>query len=98
MCIPGTASAQELLTDFGTLEGADNDFTKSYANLMCVSLLSQHNNHETNTSHNFSAFGALSKKRLLVMNAFKWSPTGFTAWALDGDKSPGMVRLRENEE
>jgi hypothetical protein len=31
------------------------------------------------------------------MNALEWAPRGFAPWLFDRNKSPGMVRLRENK-
>jgi len=40
----------------------------------------------------------LPKKRLFMMNAFRWAPGGFTTWMLERDKGPGMVNARKNRE
>lgn len=31
-----------------------------------------------------------------MMDAFRWSPTGFATWVVNRSQRPGMVNLREN--
>jgi phage gp46-like protein len=51
----------------------------------------------TNVVHSFDAFGKPSKGRLFWFDAFAWAPEGTGVWFVDRNKSPGMVRLRENK-
>jgi hypothetical protein len=44
----------------------------------------------------FEAFGKLSKGQLFMMDALRWAPSGFISWVFKADKSPGLVRVREN--
>ena len=46
--------------------------------------------------HRFSSLGKPSKKRLFVMDFIQWAPKGSGTWLFNRDKSPGMVKLREN--
>ena len=64
---------------------------------MCGSVPSYLQIYRVDGFHSFGAFGRPTKKRLFVMNIFKWAPEGFVAWLSDRDKRPGMVRLRENK-
>lgn len=48
------------------------------------------------TNLTFDAFGSPSKGAIFVMDALKWVPKGYGSWIYDIDKSPGMMRLREN--
>ena len=83
--------------DFGALENTDNKLTKSYTNLMYVSVSSTPTrNSVTVIFHSYTAFSGLSKGRLLLMDSLKWAPAGFTTWVLERDQNPGMVNLREN--
>lgn len=46
--------------------------------------------------HRYAAFGSPSKGRLFLMDAFKWTPTGFATWIFERDRRPGMINVREN--
>ena len=50
----------------------------------------------TIVSRSFDVFGSPSKGTIFVRDAFKWVPKGYGSWIYDIDKSPGMVKLREN--
>ncbi|KAF9778983.1 cytochrome P450 [Thelephora terrestris] len=45
----------------------------------------------------FDAFGKPSKGRIFVLDVLAWAPEGTGVWLFDRNKSPGMVRLRENK-
>lgn len=83
--------------DFGALENTDNKLTKSYANLMYGSLTFCCGVIVTIDFHSFNVLGKPSKRRLFMMDSFKWAPKGFGSWLLDKNESPGIVRLRENK-
>ena len=82
--------------DFGALENTDNKFTKSYTNLLCVSISFTVRADVMVTFYSFSAFGSLSKERLLLLDSLKWAPIGLLGFFLERDQSPGMAGMREN--
>jgi hypothetical protein len=51
----------------------------------------------TNVVHSFDAFGKPSKGRIFVLDVLTWAPEGTGVWLFDRNKSPGMLRLRENK-
>jgi hypothetical protein len=79
------------------LENTDNRFTKSYKNLGCGLLPFNPIIVVKISIRSFDLFGTPSKQRLFLMDSFKWAPRGFAAWIFGVNRSPGMVRLRENK-
>jgi hypothetical protein len=48
------------------------------------------------TFHSFGAFGSLPKGRIFMLDVLGFAPNGFITWIMERDKSPGIVKLREN--
>ena len=79
------------------MENSDNKLTKSYEDLTYGSVPSNASAVVMTVFHSFSAFGTISKGRLLMMDVLKWTPEGTATWLFKRGKGPGITRLRENK-
>ena len=46
----------------------------------------------------FGAFEQRSRRKAFTVDVLRWTPIRFAHWIFERDRSPGMMRLRENRE